>query len=290
VPENPPVWLDLDQQALDAAYDQGTWAPNRDQVLARYLTSSEQTRKVIGAPERLAYGAGETEQLDLFRTTAPDAPVSIFIHGGGWRGTQAADYAFLAEILVSAGVHCVIPDFAPVDAHAGDLTPMVSQVRRAVAWVYQHARGFGGNPDRLYLTGHSSGAHLGGCLVTTDWTANDLPTDIIKGALLLGGMYDLEPVRLSARSAYLRITDETEAALSPARHLDRLNTPLILSYGAYESPEFRRQTADFFRAVQAAGKPATLLVGEQYNHFELLETLASPYGLLGRALLAQINP
>jgi arylformamidase len=279
----------MDQQALDDAYDQGKWAPNRDQVLARYLVSSEQTRTAIGAPERIAYGPSEIEQLDLFRTTAPDAPVSIFIHGGGWRSTQAADYAFLVEMLVNAGIHCVIPDFAPVDAHDGDLTPMVAQVQRAVRWVYRNARSFGGNPGRLYLTGHSSGAHLGGCIVTTDWSAEGLPSDIVKGALLLGGMYDLRPVRLSSRSAYLRITDEIEAALSPARHVDGLRTPLILSCGAYESPEFQRQTADFFRAVQAAGKPATLLIGEGYNHFELLETVANPYGLLGRALLAQIG-
>src|SRR5437868_14565286 len=102
----------MDQQALDAAYDQGRYAPNRDQVLARYLLSSEQTRGTIGIPERIAYGPSEIEQLDLFRTTGPGAPVSIFVHGGGWRSTEAADYAFLAEMLVSGGVHCVIPDFA----------------------------------------------------------------------------------------------------------------------------------------------------------------------------------
>jgi arylformamidase len=162
---------------------------------------------------------------------------------------------------------------------------MVTQVRRALRWVYANAASFGGDPDRLYLTGHSSGAHLGGCMVTTDWSAEGLPADLVKGALLVGGMYDLKPVRLSSRSTYVKITDEIEAALSPARHVDLLTTPLILSYGSYETPEFQRQTADFFGLVQAAGKPATLLLGEGYNHFELLESVANPYSLLGRALL-----
>lgn len=134
-----------------------------------------------------------------------------------------------------------------------------------------------------------SGAHLGGCVVTTDWPARGLPADILKGAVLASGMYDLRPVRLSKRSAYLRLTDEVEAALSPIRHLDRLGLPLIVSYGSCETPEFQRQSVDFCRAVRAAGKPATLLVGEGYNHFELLETLGNPYGLLGRAALAQLG-
>jgi arylformamidase len=213
----------------------------------------------------------------------------IFVHGGAWRGQTAAGYAMLAETFVRAGAHLVIPDFATVDQLDGDLAPMVEQVRRAVAWVFEHARDLGGDPGRLYLAGHSSGAHLGGCVVTTDWPARGLPSDIIRGAVLASGLYDLRPVRLSKRSEYLRLTDETEAALSPIRHLEQLSTPLILSCGSCETPEFRRQTVDFCRAVEAAGKPTTLLIGEGYNHFELLETLGNPYGLLGRAALGQMG-
>jgi arylformamidase len=102
-------------------------------------------------------------------------------------------------------------------------------------------------------------------------------------------MYDLKPVRLSKRSAYVKFTDIVEHELSPIRHLDRLATPLIVSYGTCETPEFQRQTRDFAAAIKAVGKPVELLVGEAYNHFEMLETLANPYGLLGRAVLAQMG-
>ena len=102
-------------------------------------------------------------------------------------------------------------------------------------------------------------------------------------------MYDLKPVRLSKRSKYVKFTDEMEQELSAMRHLDRLHTPLVLSYGTYETPEFQRQSRDFAAAVKAAGKPVELLVGEGYNHFEMLETLANPYGLLGRAVLKQMG-
>ena len=287
--KGPRVWLDMDQQELDDAYDQIVYAPNRDQVGKRRVFNSERSRAVIGAPERVAYGPTEIEQLDIYRSNRPNAPVNVFVHGGAWRANRAADYAFLAEPFVTAGAHYVILDFTNVDDAGGSLFPMVEQVRRAVGWVYENAKSFGGDPNRLYLSSHSSGSHIGGCVVTHDWRKHDLPADILKGATLSSGMYDLKPVRLSKRSKYVKFTDEMEQALSAMRHLDKLNTPLVLAHGTYETPEFQRQTRDFHAAVKAAGKPAELLIGEGYNHFEMLETLANPYGLLGRAALGQMG-
>lgn len=111
----------------------------------------------------------------------------------------------------------------------------------------------------------------------------------MKGALLCSGMYDLKPVRLSARSNYVKFTDEMEQTLSTQRHIGMVNCPIILAYGTLETPEFQRQTRDFAAALRAAGKPVSLLRGEGYNHFEILETLANPYGLLGSAVLQQMN-
>jgi len=287
--KGPLVWLDMDQQQLDGAYDQIVYAPNRDQVGKRRIANSERARAVIGAPQRVGYGPSEIEKLDIYRAKQADASINIFVHGGAWRANRGADYTFLAEPFVNAGAHCVILDFTNVDDAAGSIFPMVEQVRRAVAWVYNNARSFGGNPGRLYLSSHSSGSHLAGCVVTHDWRKEKLPIDILKGATLGSGMYDLKPVRLSKRSKYVKFTDEMEAALSPQRHIDKLHTPLVLAHGTYETPEFQRQTRDFFATVKAAGKPVELIVGEGYNHFEMLETLANPYGLLGRAVFAQMG-
>ncbi len=285
----PLVWLDMDQQALDDAYDQAVYAPNRDQVAKRRIACSDRARAVLGAPERVAYGPTEIEKLDIYRSRRTKAPLNIFVHGGAWRANRAADYAFLAEPFVNAGAHFVILDFTNVDEADGSLFPMVEQVRRAVGWVHKNAQALGGDPDRLYLSSHSSGSHLAGCVVTHDWRKENLPPDILKGATLGSGMYDLKPVRLSKRSKYVKFTDAMEEALSAQRHLDKLATPLILAHGTYETPEFQRQTRDFYAAVKAAGKPVELIVGEGYNHFEMLETLANPYGLLGRAVLAQMR-
>jgi len=284
--KGPRVWLDLDQAELDAAYDQTIWATNRDQLVRRYATQSDLVRARLGAPRRFSYGATPVEGLDVYAAKRADAPINVFMHGGAWRAGFAKNYAFAAELFVRAGAHLVIPDFAAVQDVGGSLMPMADQVRRAVAWVYRNAHSFGGDPERLYVSGHSSGAHLAGVVLTTDWPRDfNLPSDMVKGGLCSSGMYDLKAVRLSARSNYVKFTDEMEQALSSQRHLDTLSAPIVVSYGTLESPEFQRQARDFAAAVTAAGKPVKLLVGEDYNHFEIIETLGTPYGHLGRAAL-----
>src|SRR5262249_18005801 len=221
------VGVGMDQQELDDAYDQIVYAPNREQVGKRRIANSDKARAIIGAPERVAYGPTAIEKLDIYRTKAPNAPVNIFVHGGAWRANKAADYAFLAEPFVKAGAHYVILDFINVDDAQGNLFPMVEQVLRAIGWVHRNAASFGAARNRLYRTLHSSGSHISGCVVTHDWRKDGFPVDILKGAALGSGMYDLKPVRLSKRSKYVKFTDEMEAALSAQRHIDLLHTPLI---------------------------------------------------------------
>ncbi len=286
----PLVWLDLDQQALDDAYDQSKYAPNRSQIVERYASNSDIARQRLGAPRRIAYGPTANEALDLYPADANNAPISIFVHGGAWRRGLAKDNAFAAELFVRAGVHHVVPDFIDVIEAGGDLMPMADQVRRAIAWTYQNAASFSGDPDRIHLYGHSSGAHLAAVAMTTDWCGlYGLPADLIKTGLLCSGMYDLRPARLSARSRYVNFTDDMEAALSPQRHIDHFKAPVVLAFGTLETPEFQRQSRDFAAALGGAGKRVELVAGNHYNHFEIVETLASPYGLLGRAALAQIR-
>jgi arylformamidase len=287
--KGPRVWLDMDQKELDDAYDQSVWAPNQQHVSKRRAGWSESIRARLKA-ERVSYGPTEIEKLDIYKTTRWNAPIRIFLHGGAWRGGSAKDSAYPAEMFVAAGAHYIAVDFVSVGDVSGNLMPMADQVRRAVAWVYKNAARFGGDPNRLYLSGHSSGAHLAGVVLVTDWQRNfNLPPDIVKGGVLMSGMYDLRPVRLSKRSEYVKFTDEMEQALSSQRHLDNLNTPLILAHGTLESPEFQRQTREFAAAVKAAGKPVQIIVAEGYNHFELPETFGNPYGLLGRAALHQMK-
>jgi arylformamidase len=281
-----PVYLDYDQSALDAAYDQAAYAPNREQLIERRISESELARLRVGEPERVTYGPTEIERLDIYRSGRAVAPVFLFVHGGAWRSGRSKDFAAPAEMFLAAGAHYVVPDFAWVQDVGGNLIMLADQVRRAIAWLYDNAARFGIDPTQLYVGGHSSGGHLAAVALTTDWPCDfGVPADIIKGGMCISGMYDLAPVRLSARSNYVEFDDATVTALSPIRHLDRLQAPLIVAYGTCETPEFQRQNREFAAAVKAVGKPMQLLVGENYNHFELPETLGNPYGLLGRAAL-----
>jgi arylformamidase len=287
--KGPLVWLDMDQKELDDAYDQTVYAPNQP-LLAKRRTAASAAVLQRFRPERFAYGASEHEKLDIYKTHKPNAPVNVYVHGGAWRNGQAKDFAGPAEMFVNAGANFVVLDFVQIQETGGNLLPMAQQVRRAVAWVYKNAASFGADPQRVYITGHSSGAHLSGCTLVTDWQKDfGLPPGIIKGGLLLCGMYDLKPVRLSKRSEYVKFTDEVEEQLSSIRHLDKLHAPITVCYGTEETPEFQRQSRDFAAAVKAAGKPVELLVGESLNHFEMQETLGNPYAIGGRAALKMLN-
>jgi len=289
-PKGPRVWLDMDQKELDDAYDQSVYAPNRDQLNKRRASESELVRARLGAPRRVAYGATPHEMLDIHATPNPKAPIVIFVHGGAWRAGHAKDSAYGAETFVRAGAHFLVLDFINVLESGGDLMPMIEQVRRGVAWAARNAASFGGDPDRIYITGHSSGAHLGGCVLITDWAKDfGLPRNTVKGATLCSGMYDLKPARLSKRSDYVKFTDATEDALSTQRHLDRITCPVTVLHGTLETPEFQRQTREFAAALKAAGKPVRLIVAENYNHFEIGETLNNPYGPFGRAALEMMR-
>jgi arylformamidase len=288
--KGPLVWLDMDQKELDDAYDQRVYAPNTEIVLKRCVRNSELVRERLGVPKRFPYGPTAIEAIDVFAAKTPNAPVHVHIHGGAWRTGLARNFHYPAEMFVNAGANLVVPDFVNVTENGGDLLGMADQVRRAVAWSYKNAKSFGGDPERFYVSGHSSGGHWIGVLVTTDWQKDfGLPPTFIKGAVAGSGMYDLKPVRLSQRSSYVKFTDESEHLLSAQRHLDKLVAPLRLVYGSLETPEFQRQSRDFHAAVKATGKPVTLSVMEGYNHFEVMEQLGNPYSLFGRAVLAQMG-
>jgi arylformamidase len=285
--KGPRVFMDYDQVELDAAYDQSFYAPLAREVIKRYASRSEAMRERIGQPLRESYGPTADEKLDIYRSKRANAPIFVFIHGGAWLGGEAKNYGFPAEMFVNAGAHYVALDFVAIKAANGDLRTMAEQVRHAIAWVHKNAASFGGDRDRLYIGGHSSGGHLCGVALVTDWAKDfGLPADTVKGGLCMSGMYDMKPVRLSKRSSYVKFNDEMEQAMSSQRHLDLLRAPIIVTYGTNETPEFQRQNRDFAAAVKAAGKPVELVKAPDYNHFEMAESLGNPYGPNGRAALA----
>lgn len=285
--KGPLVFMDYDQFELDASYDQRYYEPLLEQVVKRLASNSETVRAQLGPPQRFAYGPTEIEALDLYRADRPNAPIFVFIHGGHWLAGAAKDFGYPAEMFVNAGAHYIALDFISVKEAAGDLGVMAAQVRSGIAWVYKNAVSFGGDPERVYVGGHSSGGHLCGVALVTDWPKEfGLPDNAVKGWLCMSGMYEMAPVRLSWRRTYVNFTDAVVDAMSSQRHIDKLFAPVIVTYGTFETPEFQRQSREFAAAVQAAGKPAQLIEAPNYAHVEMVESLGNPYGPNGRAALA----
>jgi arylformamidase len=216
--KGPRVFLDYDQVEIDAAYDQAFYAPLFAQITKRYVSRSNEARARLGEPRREAYGPTAVEKLDIYRARRPQAPIFVYIHGGAWLSGEARNSAFPAELFVNAGAHYVALDFVAIREAGGDLGVMAEQVRRGIAWVYKNAHSFDGDANRLYIGGFSSGGHLCGVALVTNWQKDfGLPADCIKGGLCMSGMYDMKPVRISKRSSYVKFTDEMEQARPLAR-------------------------------------------------------------------------
>jgi len=284
------VFRDYDQAELDRQYDQRAWAANAVALINGYSIDSEIVRERLGEPEVHAYGDGRAETLDLFRSHRPNAPILVFVHGGAWRALGKRDSAFAAEHFVRSGAHFAALDFALLPYVA--LDEMVWQVKSAIAWLYRNAAALGADRERIFVSGHSSGAHLAGAAITGDWKAEfDLPFETVKGAVCCSGVYDLEPVRRSARNRYVLLDERQVEALSPIRHVGHLACPVVIAYGERESDEFKRQARDFAAAIERHRVPVAveLVEGPGLNHFEIINTLGSPTGLLGRLALRQMG-
>src|SRR5919109_634147 len=165
--------------------------------------------------------ATTTRRRWMRRTTSPSTRRTCSSSCTATRPIARSRAAGSAEMFVQAGAHYVVPDFAWVQDVGGNLLTVARQVRAALTWVARNAGSFGGDAGRIYVSGHSSGGHQAGVLAATDWRSLGLPADVVKGYVLISGMYDLVPVSLSARSNYVKFDEPTLDELSTMRHLER---------------------------------------------------------------------
>jgi arylformamidase len=160
----------------------------------------------------------------------------------------------------------------------------------AVAWAYHHAAEFGGDRERIFVSGHSSGGHVCGMVVVTDWQREfGLPADVVKGGAPISGMFDLAPVKLSWRNSYVSLDDAAVDRLSPIRHIPARPIPLVIGYGTQELAEFQRQSREFAAAWRARGYPCTELALPNLKHFAVNYEFNNPRGKLLGAILSQMG-
>ena len=284
----PKIYLDYDQRALDAQYDQRVLVPDADDYLAADAAESARVREKLDCRIDVAYGPGEDQKLDVFPAPAPGAPFAVYMHGGAWTRSDKSAESFMAESFVAAGAAFVSVNFS-LCPKVG-LDELVRQAREAVVWSCRNAGSFNGNAGRLFVAGHSSGGHVGAMMVVTDWPATHvLPCDLVKGAVLCSGMYDLEPVRLSARNDYLGLDEAAARRNGPIHHIPEGGCPLVVGYGGREQAEFRRQSRSFAAAWRARGLAVEEIDLPGVNHFEMRRYFNDPDGPVLKAALAMMG-
>ena len=231
------------------------------------------------------------EKLDLFPAPggAGPAPIAVFFHGGFWRSRDKSDYSYVVNGLASLGAVVAVVNY-PLCPSAS-LDDIVRSARKSIHWLREHADELGGNADRIYVSGHSAGAHLGAICCCGDGAgADELPKGAIKGALLSSGLYELEPARLCFANADIRLDVDQVRRLSPMRlSPTALDGPILVAFGGAETEEFDWQAHQFAQAMAKHGARTSVSRVPDANHYTIVPQLGAPGSQLLTAFQAMLE-
>ena len=271
-----PIYRNFETQAqIDAQYNPSLALAPNDQPMVHFANQAQRARSSIRCTLNVPYGPTLAETLDIFPAAVPNAPVFVFIHGGYWRALDSKDFSGVALGLHPLGITTVVINYA--------LCPFVTvdeitrQVRSATAWVLRNIGQHGGDPSRVAVGGHSAGGHLTAMCLQTEWARDyGLAQDPFAAAIAFSGLYDLEPLRYSYLQPMIQLDDGVIHRNSPAFMARPCRTPLWITWGGQESPEFARQSQTYHDAWQVAGNTSTLQAQAGANHFTVIHGLENP--------------
>ena len=262
------------QDELDTQYNNQATVPDYREYIDRYERLTQLARGGVDWIPDVEYGPGKEQLLDFYRPqqTAP-ASVVIFIHGGGWSQLSKAENGFAADAVTRCGAMLVVPDFALLPGRS--LRSLVHQLYELIHWLHNNVNAYGGDPERLFVSGHSSGAHLASTLLMDGWkTRYKLTSNVLKGGFLVSGMYDLEPVRLSYRNQLLKLNSKSAHALSLRHNPPDSPVPLVVASGGLETNEFQRQASSLASLWALCDGDVNHLVVKDRNHFDVILDMA----------------
>ena len=273
------------QEELDEQYDPERTVATAGFYADLYERESDLLRSERDYTLRVPFGPTLAEHVDLY-PVGEDSPVLVYVHGGYWRARTSREFGFVARGPGSRGVSTVVPNYALCPDVTID--EIVRQVHAALAWVYNNASSFGGDPARIHVAGHSAGGHLVAMLLATDWEGvYGLPNDVIKGATVISGLFDLAPFPYTFLQPKLQLTWDQAQRNSPILHLPATAPPLLVAYGADETDEFKRQSEAYLGAWDAKGHPGERFVLPGKNHYDVIDGFLEagnplPSRILGR--------
>jgi arylformamidase len=267
------------REELDWEYSPSSLVVSLRAYLDEYARLSAAAHDAHHPLTDLSYGPDPDARLDLFPVRGPgNCPLEVFVHGGNWQQLSKRESAFPAPDFLAAGVAFAALDYGLAPGYR--LDEIVTMVCDAVGWLHDNAAGFGVDPDRIYLSGSSAGAHLAAMTLVRDGGRH------VAGVTLLSGIYDLEPVRHSYVNDALGLDIDAALRNSPVYQLPQRLPPVVIARGGAETGEYIRQH-DTMAALLRQRTSVTEIVCPQRDHFDLAYDLGDPRTALGRAVLAQ---
>jgi arylformamidase len=227
------------------------------------------------APQRLSYGSGSRNSIDVFH--GGDGPIVVFIHGGYWQALDGSFFSHCARGLNTQGVSVAIPSY--------DLCPsvtvddIITQMRAVCCELAKPGRS-------LVISGHSAGGHLAACMLATDWAALDpsLPNNLVSAAYAISGLFDLVPLVETSINTALRLDQATARAASPLFWKPPAGRSLDAVVGGSESAEYFRQSRTIVEAWGSAGVATRFDTIADANHFTAIAPLSDPRSPMVRRL------
>jgi arylformamidase len=278
-----------DHAFYDREYNARAAIADANEVIAQWRSKAQLARAELPGLKDLKYGESSEASLDLFWCLQPDRPLLVFIHGGYWRALHKDDFSWIARPYVSRGINVAVLNYDLIPKIS--LRALVQQVIGAVAWLYDHGEPLDFDPHQLFVSGHSAGGHLSAMMAAVQWSAlrADLPDHLIKGAVALSGLFDLEPL---AKAPF--ITTDLNLSVADVHALSPVNIPpqrglkVHLTVGEHESSEFHRQNQVLLKAW-GTQVSMTHEVALGRNHLTVCDAFAEPGHPLFETTLAMMG-
>ena len=279
------VYKHWTREDLDREYNNRARVDDFQAIVDGWIERSRGFRDRVASHRDLVYGEHPRERLDVFPAQKPLAPVQVFFHGGYWQALDKDVFSFVAEGFHEAGFTGVMVNYplAPDD----DMDRIVRSCRQACQWIQQHIRTMHGDPDQLFLSGHSAGGHIVAELMATTWEESAMDPVRIRGGISLSGIFDLEPIRLCYLNEVIGMDREMAKRRSPVNMTPAANAPLVLAVGAREPESYQMQSKDLEAAWLYEDCPVTRLMVDGADHFSILEHLVNSESTLFRTMTDQ---
>ena len=275
------------QDEMEYQYNPRVSVPEFPELAKIRAAQSRKVRDTANSWLNVPYGTSPREMVDIYAADKPRGPVLIYIHGGYWRSGSKEDNCNFVPTFTKRGVTVVLVEYDLCPEVT--VTDIVRQTRSSIAWVYKHIVLYGGNPTKLFLSGHSAGGHLTAMALAHDWTQERLPADLIKGAVATSGVYDLDMVMKISVQEQVRMTPEIAKQNSPFLTPPRVKCPLVVAVGAAEPERWQQMSKDYFEFCKQHGMNVEYLTEPDANHYTMSEHLLDAARPLTRAMIRQMG-